>query len=139
MPSDEQPVDSSQLVYVVSFGPDVLISRTYNITSTMFHVEHSAQLFWGSQPRRTSSSASPIATRSSGMAIAKSGTPRLFTSPTRALYPAKVPITAPTAPSSAPTMRDAPPATARHAPVSAPITMRAVSGPAVVRAGVFGS
>src|SRR5207244_12448365 len=70
---------------------------------------------------------------SSGMAIAKSGTPKLFTSPARALYPAKVPITAPIAPSSAPTMREAPPATARHAPVSAPITIRAVSGPAVVR------
>src|SRR4029079_841888 len=58
---------------------------------------------------------------------------------TRALYPAKVPTTAPSPPSTAPTASD-PPAPAVMAPPDiAPDQSRATKGPGLVRAGVLGS
>src|SRR4051794_17776808 len=61
-----------------------------------------------------------MAITSSGTAIAKSGMWNIRTSAVRALYPAKAPRIAPTAPTAAPIHRTVSPETATHAPLKAP-------------------
>ena len=91
------------------------------------------------QNRETTHNDPPIVTRSSRIAITKSGVPNDFTNRVRARYPPNVPASAPEIPNTAPTTVPAPPAEATHAPLNPPRRIRAINPGGAVRLGVFGS
>jgi hypothetical protein len=101
-------------------------------TSKLVRPDHLAQNL------ETSRSPSPIASTSSGIRIAISGTCSARTNPVRAQSPPNVPAMAPIAPPTAPYHSKNPPLTATLAPVNSPTTIRVISGRTVVRAGVAG-